>query len=160
MYICLCFMNKCRYTCLVSMWPKCPRTICVLWSSLRNASLLKRCWEIRQSPRDYTPKAPSRLFSTKTLIIWLNLLEYWGTFSRKDAYVIQTQTTLLYTLNSYSMPFISSSLSPLKPLQAFATMSRGGSAPCSSSHWWKMALDFSFRLECNYCSWSAHCFFI
>lgn len=110
MYICLCFMNKCRYTCLVSMWPKCPRTICVLWSSLRNASLLKRCWEIRQSPRDYTPKAPSRLFSTKTLIIWLNLLEYWGTFSRKDAYAMQTQTTLLYTLNSYSMPFISSSL--------------------------------------------------
>lgn len=136
-YICLCFMNKCRYTCLVSMWSKYQRTIWIPWRlyrcSLRNANLLRRCLEMSQGPRDYTLKVVSRLSSAKALIICLNFLEYWGTFSRKDAYPMQTQTTLLYTLNSHSVLFISSSLSPLKPPQAFATMSRGGSAPCSSS---------------------------
>lgn len=163
-FVCSLWTSVGTHTCLVSLWSKCHRTILIPWSfyrcSLRNASLLWRCWEMIQGPHDYTPKALSHLSSTKILIIWVNFLEYWGTFSRKDAYPTQTQTTVLYTLKSYSTMLISSSLSPQTPLQVFAIMSRKGSAPCSSSHWWKLALDFSFRLECNYGGWSVRCFFI
>lgn len=139
MYLSVVYVHMCSYTCLVSMWYQGQR---ILLDPLELVLLAISEFYLLMQLLGGELITYQKLLNSKPSLQHqghhnlLNLIEYQGTYERKDVYPTQTQMTVLYTLNSHTVVLIYSTLNPLRPLQVFATMSRTACAcaPRSPSH--------------------------